>query len=143
MSTLDDAIRGDVKAIEQNFREMMGALYGLDVTKPEHKDFVDSGTLDALAKLVFRKCTAHASPEPGKIGNEPEGIGQEITAHLQRAVPHPFAKPSDHAGMPKYRTRTMVTLMNGKKGKTESFFVLILTTALHAWARARLVGAKP
>jgi len=147
---LNRALAGDVDAIRENIRQMIGALHRKDVTENAHAEFVEQKTLDALAKLVMKKVDREGRPPyPNKVGNVFEPIGQGITAHVQRAVPSISAPPDVTGREPEYMERAQLTFVKERPNPWvptypihESLFFSPPALALRDWARKNFLGGK-
>lgn len=125
--TLDDATQKGAHpdALEEQFRQMIGALNQVNTLAPKGADFVEKKTLDALAQLVVTRGTRDVTLET--VFEE-----QGVKAHVGPPLVHPFA----HQGAKPRKGGVSVTLTGGSsKG---SLWITPDAEALRAWAQLRL-----
>ncbi len=133
--TLDDALAGEKEAIEEQFRQMIGALHKVNTLTPDGCGFVERRTLQGLARLA-----CHEIDQEGRVkrpgSSDPwEPVGQGIMACVSRSVAHPFAPTNESASDQKYADRAQVTLRRGLPGDGgTSLYIAPPALALREWA---------
>lgn len=147
MTTLEEAIAGDKRAIEKNFVQMIGGLNGVDTDAVAVTGFVQPWVLDELARAVLGR----------KLANRLtiEVCGVKCSASVDRTTAHELERkattiqPSIGSNIVMtqhrdevHRGRTVVYFQRGGKGNDPRigtyFHVSLPTKALRAWAEGRL-----